>query len=62
MVVATVKEEARRLVDELPDDAGWQELRVQVELREKIERGLADIAAGRTKSAEEIERKYGFKG
>ena len=57
--MSTVKEEARRLVDDLPDDVSWREVRVQVELREKIERGLADIAAGRTKPADEIERKYG---
>ena len=57
--MATVKEEARELVDGLPDDATWDDLWAEVELRRTIERGLADMRAGRTKPVEEIERKYG---
>ena len=57
----TVKEEARQLVDGLPEDATWDDLWEEVELRRTIERGLADMRAGRTKPIEEIERKFGIK-
>ena len=57
--MATVKEEAHRLVDEQPEDATWDDVFEEVELRLIVERGLADMRAGRTIPAEEIERKYG---
>jgi hypothetical protein len=59
--MSSVKEQARRLLEELPDDLSWHELRLEIEVREKIERGLQDVAAGRTRPAGEIEAKYGFK-
>ncbi|MGH2609708.1 MAG: hypothetical protein ACRDHF_11570 [Tepidiformaceae bacterium] len=60
--MTSVKEEARRLIDELPEDVDWTDVRLEIELREKMERGLADMAAGRVKPAAEIERKFGFNG
>ncbi|MEX0783214.1 MAG: hypothetical protein WD557_11230 [Dehalococcoidia bacterium] len=60
--MSTVKEEARRLIDELPEDVDWSGLKLEIELREKLYRGLADMAAGRVVAAEVVERKYGFKG
>ena len=51
--MSSVKEQARRLLEELPDDLSWHELRLEIEVREKIERGLQDVAAGRTRPAGE---------
>jgi predicted transcriptional regulator len=59
--MSTVKEEARRVIDELPDDVDWRELLLELELHARVARGLADMRAGRTIPAEEIEKKYGFK-
>lgn len=44
---ANIKEEARRLVDSLPDDSTWEGLMYQIYVREAVENGLADAEAGR---------------
>lgn len=60
MPTAVVKTEARRLVEQLPDDATWEDLMYQIYVRQSIEAGLADIAAGRLLTTEEVERRLGL--
>ena len=48
---ANVKAAARQLVDRLPDGASWDDLMYEIYVRQGIEEGLADVAAGRTLSA-----------
>jgi hypothetical protein len=60
MSTATIREEARRLVDQLPDDATWEDLLYQIYVRQSIERGLADCQAGRLVSVEEVKRRLGL--
>ncbi len=55
-----MKEGLRRLADELPDDATWDVAMYEVYVLRKIERGLADMEAGRTYSMEEIKREFGL--
>ncbi len=38
-----IKEQARKLVEELPDDATWEELEYKIYVRRKIEQGLESI-------------------
>ena len=45
-----IKSDARRIVDELPDDATWEDLMYEIYVRESIEAGLADVEAGRVVS------------
>jgi len=54
------KEDAHKLVEELPENATWGDLRYQIYVRESIERGLEDSRAGRVKSVEEIRKKFGL--
>lgn len=49
------KEEVRRLLELLPDDASLEDIQYHIYVRQKIERGLADIEAGRMISEEEFE-------
>lgn len=51
---ATVKDEARRLVEALPDDATWDDVMYRLYVRQSIERGLADSDAGRTVSQDDV--------
>ena len=51
--VRDLKEEAHRLVDQLPSDASWDDLMYEVYVRQAVEAGLADAAAGRTMTQEE---------
>jgi len=60
MPVASVKEDARRLVDQLPDDATWDDLMYQVYVRQSVEAGLADARAGRLVTTDELRRRLGL--
>ena len=55
-----VKEEARKLVDALPDDVTWDEFAQRVYERRAIEQGRADIAAGRFATTDELRKKFGL--
>ncbi len=60
MPTVILKEEARKLVDRLPDNATWDDLMHEIYVREAADRGLADSRAGRTKSVQEVRAKYGL--
>jgi predicted transcriptional regulator len=49
-----IKGEARRLVDQLPDHASWDDLMYEIYVRQAIERGLADVEARRLVPHEEV--------
>jgi predicted transcriptional regulator len=49
------KEEVRRLLELLPDDASLEDIQYHIYVCQKIMRGLEDIEAGRTLSEEEFE-------
>jgi predicted transcriptional regulator len=52
-----LKAEAHRLVDQLPPDASWDDLMYEVYVRQAVEAGLTDVAAGRVVSHEEAVRR-----
>jgi len=54
------KEEAHKLIDQLPANATWDDLMHEIYVREAIERGLEDSKAGRTKVVAEVRKKYGL--
>jgi hypothetical protein len=58
MQSSTVKEEARRLVDQLPETSTWDDLMHEIYVRQAIESGLADSESGRTRSVEEVRREF----
>jgi hypothetical protein len=53
-----VKTRAIRLVRDLPRDSSWDDLMYRIYVRQKIEAGLADIRAGRTRSHESIRKEF----
>ena len=53
--MATPKEEIRRMLDTLPDDATWEDLQYSIYVRERIERGRREAAQGNLISQEEVE-------
>jgi hypothetical protein len=53
--MALAKEEVRRLLELLPDDASLEDIQYHIYVCQKIERGLKDIETGRTISEEEFE-------
>ena len=56
----SVKEEALRLIDTLPDDSTWEDLMYAIYVRKTIELGLADSEAGRVVSVEEVRKDFGL--
>jgi predicted transcriptional regulator len=60
MSAPTVKEEARRLVEQLSEDATWEDLQYEIYVRQAIEAGLKDSREGRTVPLEEARRRFGL--
>jgi predicted transcriptional regulator len=58
LTAPTPKQQARELIDALPDDATWTELPYRLEVRADIEEGLADVKAGRLVSTAELRREF----
>lgn len=56
----TIKPEARRLVEQLPDDATWDDLLYEVYVRQTIEAGLKECQEGRTLPVAEVRRRLGL--
>lgn len=57
----TPKTQAHELIDQLPDNASWEDVVYRLELHASIERGLADSEAGRVTPQEEVERRFGVR-
>ena len=60
MPARAVKEEARRLIEDLPENATWDDLMYKIYVRQAIEAGLADSEAGRTMDVKEVRAKFGL--
>ena len=54
------KEDAYKLIDQLPVNATWDDLMYGIYVREVIEKGMEDSRAGRTKNVSEVRKKYSF--
>lgn len=57
-MASNVKDEARRLVENLAEDSSWDDLMHQIYVRQAIEAGLAASEAGRTISVEELRERF----
>ncbi|HZF08298.1 MAG TPA: hypothetical protein VFE33_05865 [Thermoanaerobaculia bacterium] len=53
-----VKEQARHVVETLPDDATWDDLMYELYVRQKIATGLEAADQGRVVSHEEVKRQF----
>ena len=56
--MSSVKEEARQLVEKLPDDATWDDLMYEVYVRQKIEAGLEAVERGQVVSHEDVKKRF----
>lgn len=54
----SIKGQARRLVEQLPESAGWDEPMERIWIRQSVEAGLADSEADRITPVEKIRREY----
>ena len=60
MATTNIKEEARKLIEKMPDNISWDDLMREIYVRQAIESGLADSQAGRTASVETVRAGFGL--
>lgn len=57
---SNIREEAHRLLDDLPEGATWDDLMYKIYVRQAIEAGLDDSEAGRTTDVRDVRAKFGL--
>jgi predicted transcriptional regulator len=62
MATTNIKEEARKLIERMPEGSTWDDLMREIYVRQAIEAGLADSQAGRTTSVETVRAEFGLDG
>lgn len=55
-----IKQQAYRLLDNLPEKATWDDLMYQIYVRQAIEKGVQDSEAGRTVDVKDVRKKFGL--
>jgi len=55
--MATVKEEVRRMIESLPEDATWEDVQYSIYVRERIERGRREATDGKILDEDDVERR-----
>ena len=55
-----IKEDARRLVEDLPAGATWDDLMYRIYVRQAVQAGLEDSDAGRTTDVSEVRAQFGL--
>ena len=61
MSTVNVKEEAKRLIEKLPENMTWDDLMHEIYVRQSIENGLADSEAGKLTDVTEVRAKFGLR-
>ena len=41
----TIKEEAKKLIDKLPDEVTWDDIMAELYFRQQVEQGMKDVYA-----------------
>jgi predicted transcriptional regulator len=54
--MSVAKEEARRLIENIPDTASWDDIMYEFYVRQKVEAALEQMEAGEVVPHEEIEQ------
>ncbi|HUP60297.1 MAG TPA: hypothetical protein VNA69_07745 [Thermoanaerobaculia bacterium] len=53
----TAKEQVHEILEMLPEDSSLEDIQYHIYVRQKIQQGLDDAAAGRVVSHEEVQRR-----
>ena len=60
MSMINVKEEAKRLLEKLPEGITWDDLMHEIYVRQAIEAGLVDSEAGRVINVDDVRARFGL--
>ncbi|MCD6158417.1 MAG: hypothetical protein J7J75_02100 [Euryarchaeota archaeon] len=58
MQYESMKQEAYRILDNLPDKATWDDLMYKIYVRQTIEAGIKDSDKGRTVDVKEVRKRF----
>ncbi len=61
MQTESIKQEAYRLLDNLPESATWDDLMYRIYVRQAIEEGIKDSDTGKTLDVKEVRERFGLK-
>ena len=60
MQFESIKEQARQLLDNLPDSVTWEDVMYRIYVRQAIEAGIKDSDQGQTVDVKEVRKKFGL--
>ena len=55
--MSTAKDDVRQMLDQIPEDASYEDIQYHIYVRQKIAKGLEDVKQGRVISQEQVERR-----
>jgi hypothetical protein len=55
--VRTAKQAVRKILDEIPENASFEDIQYHIYVRQKIERALQDVKKGRLITQQQAERR-----
>ncbi len=56
--MSPIKEEAKKLIDKLPDQVTWDDIMYEFYVRKKIEIGIKAAGEGRVVTHDEVKRRF----
>jgi predicted transcriptional regulator len=56
--MSSVREQAKKLIENLPDQASWADLMYEIYVRKKIDEGLEAANEGKLISHEDVKRRF----
>jgi hypothetical protein len=60
MQAENIKDQARRLVDDLPDRAAWEDVMYRIYARQAVDAEIKDSDEGRTIDVKEVRKRFGL--
>jgi hypothetical protein len=60
MQAESIKAQAHQLLDNLPDNATWEDVMYRIYVRQAIDAGVKDSDAGRTMDVKEVRKRFGL--
>lgn len=56
----SVKESILKILDSFPDDITWEDFSYALQIWQTVQKGLEDVAAGRTISTDQLKERLGL--
>jgi len=56
--MSSVKEQARELIERLPENATWKDVLYEIYVRQEIEAGIRDLDEGRVQEHEKVKQRF----